>query len=99
MIKKRGGNAEAFLKDKLFLSIYRSVDHLDDPIAKASHLTNTVLRRIQKDNILDSATITSTKLSAITNDVLKHYNAASSVRYLSFQTKLQLPGEVRRLFL
>jgi len=99
MVKKRSGNLEPFLRDKIFLSIYRSVDHLTDPITKTNHLTNTVLRHIQKDNELTSATITSVKLSSIICNVLKHYNAAASVRYLAFQTKLQLPTEVRHLFL
>ena len=38
--KKRSGIIENFERDKLFMSIYRSIDHLPDPIKLSRELTD-----------------------------------------------------------
>jgi len=94
-VEKKNGSYEPFKKDKLLLSIYKAVDHLDNPIDTATSLTATVLRHSLKAKPLD-AVVPSKKIAKQVALVLKRYNAAASVRYLSFQTNLQLPNDVRR---
>jgi transcriptional regulator NrdR family protein len=94
-VAKRNSKIEPFVRDKLFLSIYRSVDHLDKPVFVSTHLTNNVLRHILKLKPLNPV-VSSANIADITAKVLKNYNAAASVRYLSFQTQLSKPIDVRR---
>ncbi len=96
-VEKKNGSYEPFKKDKLFLSVYRSVDHINNPVDVASGLTATVLRHMLKSKPL-LASIPSGDIAKHTSAVLKRYNAAAAVRYLSFQANMQLPNDVRRTF-
>jgi transcriptional repressor NrdR len=94
-VEKRNGTYQPFLRDKLYLSIYKAVDHLDTPSNTASHLTNTVLRHILKTKPL-SPVVPSSDIAHKVAAILKRFNAAASVRYLSFQTNMQLANDIRR---
>lgn len=94
-VEKLSGKYEPFERDKLFLSIYQSIDHLPSAALSAKSLTATVLRHITKTKPLDPV-VSSSKIAQQTAMVLKRFNAAASVRYLSFQTNLQLANDVRR---
>lgn len=94
-IEKRNGSYEPFNRDKLYLSIYNATNHLDDASTVASHLAATVLRHILKVTPLDPI-LPSAVLAEYVAIVLKRFNAAASVRYLSFQTNMQLANDVRR---
>lgn len=93
--KKRSGTIEHFERDKLFLSIYRSVDHLEDPIRIARELTDTILGKLFYKKPM-SPIIATTEVAAAATQTLKAFNAAASVRYLSFQADMRLSGDVRR---
>lgn len=93
--EKRNGTIEPFERDKVFISIYKAIDHLPEPSATASSLAATVLRHILRAKPLDPV-IPTAIIAKQTANVLRRYNAAASVRYLSFQTKMQLPNDVRR---
>ena len=94
-VEKRNSGIEPFYRDKLYISIYKSIDHMPDPAVNASYLTNNVLRHMYKTKpfgpVVPSSTIS--KHAATT---LKNFNAAASVRYLSFQTSMPLANDVRR---
>jgi transcriptional regulator NrdR family protein len=93
--KKRSGVVEHFERDKLFLSIYRSVDHLDGAIGIARELTDTVLGKLFRKKPM-SPIIATTEVADITTQTLKAFNAAASVRYLSFQADMRLSDDIRR---
>lgn len=94
-VEKRNNHYEPFSRDKLYISIYKAVDHLDNPAITATHLTATILRHLIKAKPLDPI-INSRQIGIAAAQVLKRFNAAASVRYLSFQTNLQLPNDIRR---
>ena len=93
--KKRSGAVEHFERDKLFLSIYRSVEHLDSAISVARELTDTILGKLFHKKPM-SPIIATTEVATVAAKTLKAYNAAASVRYLSFQADMRLSGDVRR---
>lgn len=93
--KKRSGTIEHFERDKLFISIYRSIDHLPDAIGLARELTDTVLSKLFRKKPM-SPIIETQAISRLTAQTLKAYNAAASVRYLSFQTDMKLSNDVRK---
>jgi transcriptional repressor NrdR len=94
-VQKKNGELEPFYRDKLFLSIYLSVDHLKNARNTSTALTNTVLRRIYK--VTSNGIIDSHKLTALTARTIKLYDAAAGIRYLSYKSPTQLPNDVRRL--
>lgn len=94
-IQKKNGSYEPFHRDKLFLSILKATDHLPKTTELAGNLTATVLRHIIKQTPLD-VVIPSRAVAKEVSQVLRRYDAAAAVRYLSFQTNLQLPNDVRR---
>lgn len=94
-VKKKNGSYQPFQRDKLFLSIYKAVDHLENPAETAHHLSATILRHIIKADPL-SPVVPSETITIYSAKVLKNYNAAASVRYMSFQANMQLPNDIRR---
>lgn len=93
--KKRSGTLEHFERDKLFISIYRSTDHLPDAIKLSRELTDTVIGKLFRKKPM-SPIIETSAISSVTAQTLKAFNAASSVRYLSFQTNMKLSNDVRK---
>lgn len=94
-VEKRSGSYEPFYRDKLYLSVYKAIDHLDNPATTANHLTLNILRHIYKQKPF-SAIVPSSIIASQTTLALKRFNAAASVRYLSFQTSMPLANDVRR---
>ena len=93
-ISNNSGHIEPFNKNQLFLSIYKSVEHLDNALSAAEIVTDAVLRRIFTiDNL---PVIKSSELARITALVLKRYDAAATIRYLSTKNRLQLPKDVNK---
>lgn len=94
-VEKKSGPYQPFSRDKIFMSIYKATDHLPNSTIIASNLTATVLRHLISQAPLNPV-ISSGTITKIVATVLQRYNAASAVRYMSFQTNLQLPNDVRR---
>ena len=94
-VEKRSGDIEPFYRDKLYISVYKSIDHLASPASTATYLTLNILRHLYKAKPFDPV-VPSKTIAKHASTVLKHYNAAASVRYLSFQTSMPLANDVRR---
>lgn len=84
LVKKRSGALESFQRDKLLISIARAIEHKPNTSQAASHLVQNVIQAILKTRPMPKI-LSSKDISHMTNLVLKRYDAASSVRYLSFQ--------------
>lgn len=95
-VEKRNQSLEPFWRDKIYLSICKAIDHLDNSAVTAMFLTNTVLRHLFKASKDINPIIKSDYVSITVSKVLKNYNAAASIKYLSFQSNMQLPNDVRR---
>lgn len=94
-VSKKNGAIEPFYRDKVFLGIFKAVDHLDNSANIATALTNTVLRHIHKHKT--SAVISSEQITMLCARVIKRYDAAAGVRYLSYKSPTKLANDVRRL--
>lgn len=87
IVAKRSGELQPFYRDKLFLSVYFATNHLKDNIRTSNDLVNTVLRHLLNKSPL-SPKITSIQISNVVLGVLKRYDAASSIKYASYQQKM-----------
>ena len=94
-VEKKNGTYQQFYRDKLFVSILMAVEHLPEPVITANSLTATVLRHILSPKPLDPL-VSSKTIAKQTSIVLRRFNAAAAVRYMSYQDNLQLPNDVRR---
>ena len=94
-VLKKNGDSQPFNRDKLFLSILKSVDHLPQKIETASYLTETILRHSIKDKPL-SPCLRSDYIAKSAISVLKNFDAAAAIKYNSFQTNMKLANDVRR---
>lgn len=94
-VKKRSGALEYFERDKLYLSIYRSCEHIPGAVSTATDLTQTVIARLMRKKPM-SPIISSFDIAATTSEVLKRYNAAANIKYLSFQTDMAGANAIRK---
>lgn len=94
-VSKRNTTLEPFDRTKLLLSIYKTVDHLKDPLKSSQIVLNSVLRHIYQLDTLP--VVESNTINKITATVLKRYDAAAAVVYLSYKNNLQLPQDIKNI--
>lgn len=95
VVKKRSGALQAFHRDKLLISIFKSIEHKKKASTDAGHLTQTVIQNLLKSANIGSF-ISTSDISRMTSLVLKRYDAASSIRYLSYQEPMSTSRDVKR---
>ena len=96
LVKKRSGELQAFQRDKLLISIAKAIEHKHDAANAASHLTTTVVHKLI--NSIAATSLLSTKdISHMTSTVLKRYDAASAIKYLSFQSPTATSRDVKSM--
>lgn len=88
-VNKKDGVLEDFQKEKIYLSVYRSISHLGEnkPII-ARDLTESILERILALQSLKNAQISSIDIARAIILVLKNYDLSSALKYLSSKKKL-----------
>lgn len=96
LVKKRSGTLQAFQRDKLLLSIAKSLEHRQNPSQTASELTEIVIADFLRRKPVQPIILT-TDISHATSLVLKRYDAASAIKYLSFQSPSSTTRDVRSM--
>jgi transcriptional regulator NrdR family protein len=94
VINKKG-QIESFWRDKLYLSIYEAIGHLKQPQIASTHLTDTIVSKL----ILHKeagALIKTENIINTTKQVIKNYDAAGSVRYMSYRLDMKLPRDIKQ---
>jgi transcriptional regulator NrdR family protein len=94
VVKKRSNALQAFHRDKILISIYKSIEHKKNASIDAGYLTQTVIQKLLKTPNIGSFIKTS-DISRVTSLVLKRYDAASSIKYLSFQEPMQTTRDIK----
>jgi transcriptional regulator NrdR family protein len=82
MIKSNDETITPFVKEKLLISIDRSLGHRLDHVNEAVSLTNTVVAKLQaryKTPLLDKKDIV-----AIVREVLKNFDSVATVYYSAY---------------
>lgn len=96
LVKKRSGALEEFQRDKILISIARSIEHRKNISQAASELTNSVLTQLLINKPV-STIISTEDISHMTSIVLKRYDAVSAIKYLSYQAPTGSPKDVRSM--
>jgi transcriptional repressor NrdR len=83
-VKDGSGSLFPFNKNKLFLSIYKSLGHRTLALEDATALTDTVMAKLlanAQDGLLEASDITTAAKT-----VLKHFDTAAAVHYTAFHS-------------
>lgn len=96
MVKKRSGALESFQRDKLLLSVAKAIDHKKNSPQAAGNLTQTIIKKLLNNKAMLQK-LNSVDISSVTSLVLKRYDAASSIKYLSFQSPTQGERDIKRM--
>ncbi len=81
-VKTSSGQLQPFNKNKLFLSLYKSLEHREQAIEDASALTDTIMGKlliISNQGLLEAQDITETA-----QIILKRFDSAAYVHYTAF---------------
>jgi transcriptional regulator NrdR family protein len=82
LINSAVGALEPFSGDKLFLSIYNSIQHRPGAITDARALTDTVIQKLVAHG--DGSTVSARTIAGIIQVVLNRFDTAASVHYAAF---------------
>ena len=76
------GGQMPFLRDKLFVSLYKSLGHRPTAATDAIGLTATVIGNVQK--IVQDGSVTTTAISTLSLEVLQRFDKAAAVAYQAY---------------
>lgn len=77
-----GGTLQPFQRDKLFISLYTSLQHRKDALRAATALTDTVLAKLLPK--MSAATIAKADIIAAATETLKNFDHAAHVHYQAY---------------
>jgi transcriptional repressor NrdR len=78
-----GGRPQPFLRDKLFLSLYKSCEHRKTALDDAKGLSETIIRNLSAHH-LDKGAIKKSDIAQVAQVALNRFDKAASVHYQSF---------------
>ena len=81
-VKVKTGQLEPFSRDRLLLSLHRSLQHRPSALADAAALTETIIKRLQS-SVKDGA-IASRTIIQVCQVALNRFDKATSVHYQAF---------------
>lgn len=80
--ERHGRPPIAFERDKLFLSLYRSLEHRSTAVADASSLTDTVIQKVAAEVVNGSLSVAALRRTA--QVALNRFDTVASVHYQAF---------------
>lgn len=93
VVLKRSGKNQKFSKPKLFVSIYKSLEHLPKAAETADAISSTVIARV----LMLNTPLSSELISEVVMNSLKNYNVSAFVKYASLQSSVTNKRELNRL--
>lgn len=83
-IKNDSGKLQAFSRDKLFLSLYKSLGHRSDALNSATALTETIIGRLLTKKKTTDGVINPGVLTDMSHEVLKRFDKAAASSYKAY---------------
>lgn len=86
VIKSTSSKLYPFSRDKLFLSLYKSLGHRKDSIDSATELTNTVISKLLRLNTSDKdkGVYTTKELAKASYETLKRFDSFAGNNYKAY---------------
>jgi transcriptional regulator NrdR family protein len=77
-VKPSSGSLRPFLRDQIFIDIYRSVSHRKSPLEDSTHLTDTIISKVLA---LKSALVSTSELKNIIKETLNSFDKPALAYY------------------
>lgn len=81
-VRNAAGVVEPFSRDKLFLSLIRSLEHRKTALSDATALVETIIKKLASS--VNNGTIETAQIVQITHVALNRFDSAASVSYSAF---------------
>lgn len=91
------GKKHPFNRDKLLLSLYKSLGHRNDSIDASSGLVATIIGRLINKKYLIDVTLTSKNIAKVAYEVLKRFDPLAAATYKAYHQQI-LKRQQRNLF-
>lgn len=79
-------NMDAFMRDTLYMSVVKSLDHSPHAVRDASALCETIVQEILKHKPI-APNISTTTIAKHTKKVLDRYDKTAAIKYCSYRSK------------
>jgi transcriptional repressor NrdR len=86
VVQSSKGSFSPFLRDKLFTSIYRSLQHRSTALEDAIGITDTVIERVWKR--VEGGKLEAVILATATQETLQRFDKAAAISYQAFHADL-----------
>jgi transcriptional repressor NrdR len=86
VVQYPGGGLSPFVRDKLFISIHKSLQHRSNALNDAIGITNTVINKIHKS--VREGGLRSEDIAKAVLDTLKHFDQPAAISYQAFHTDI-----------
>lgn len=73
-----------FSRDKLFLSLYKSLGHRQDALNSSTALTSTIIGRLLNKKHVANGAISSFNISIVTYETLKRFDPLAATTYKAY---------------
>ncbi|HSH56312.1 MAG TPA: hypothetical protein VK983_05850 [Candidatus Limnocylindrales bacterium] len=84
VVQYQDGRLSAFLRDKLFVSIFKSCQHRPTALTDALGITATVIT--QAAHKIQHGTISASELALLCHQALSHFDQPAAIHYQAFHT-------------
>lgn len=82
VIRGAQGSIQPFVRDKLFMSVYKSLQHRHSPLEDAGAVTDTIMQKLVQ--LQPGAAIERQTIIQLTQVALHRFDTAASVYYAAF---------------
>lgn len=90
MVFYGNGTFKPFSRDKLFLSLYKCLEHRQDPQSDAQGLTDTIINKLLASTAPDApSTLTCHAITLVSQVALNRFDTVAAVRYVSLHPGLK----------
>lgn len=86
-VEGTSGKLYPFSRDKLYLSVHRSLSHRDDAVSAASDLTSTIIGRLLSTRQAVDSLITMKSIAETAHTVLSRFDQPSANTYFAYHQK------------
>ncbi len=83
-VRGASGRPQPFMRDKLLLSLYKSLEHRSDALVAAGDLADTVIRKLSSS--ITQGSVASGAITTTVTVALNRFDKPASVHYQAFHT-------------
>ena len=75
---------QPFLRDKLLISIHKSLGHRPEPLRDALGLAHTIIGKLDTSGAVQDGELTTTAIATLTLDTLKRFDKVAATMYQAY---------------